>query len=278
MNERHGLFEVLSDYIDLQNLEHALEGYGNEGPFEHCVIDNFFDLNVAKTLEAEFPSFSSDVWHEYKNAVEVKKASNSWNAFPPTTYNVFFALNSPEFRSLLSKKVLNGEPLHADHGLNGGGWHVHGRGGKLNPHLDYSLHPKLGLQRRLNLIVYLNANWQEFWGGSLGLWGNETPQKPGPLQKSIAAKFNRAVIFDTTQNSWHGLPDPILCPEGEYRRSLAVYYLCAPPRDVEKRGKALFAPTEDQQDDPEILDLIRKRSDVNEAATVYNNATKPGKP
>ena len=148
------------------------------------------------------------------------------------------------------------------------------RGGKLNTHLDYSIHPKLGLQRKLNLIVYLNSRWKENWGGSLGLWGNKSNKKPGRLIKTVAPKFNRAILFDTTQNSWHGLPDPIKCPKNEFRKSLAIYYLCKKTSNISKRGKALFSPTENQKGDKKILKLIKLRSSIKDAHKVYSKKIK----
>lgn len=104
----------------------------------------------------------------------------------------------------------------------------------------------------------------------MGLWGNESDKAPGPLVKQITPKFNRAIVFDTTCNSWHGLPDPIDCPNGQFRKSLAVYYLTSPNESVDTRGKALFAPTESQKNDSEVLDLIAKRSDVRTASSVWS--------
>ena len=121
-----------------------------------------------------------------------------------------------------------------------------------------------------NIIIYLNSSWKPKWGGNLGLWSNESEKKPGNLVKEIEPKFNRAVLFDTTQNSWHGLPNPLKCPKNQYRKSLAVYYLCDPPRKVSKRGKALFAPTPDQEGDKSILKLIKTRSNIKTASKVYN--------
>lgn len=171
----------------------------------------------------------------------------------------------------LSTCLFGENKLYCDSGLNGGGWHIHSRGGKLNTHLDYSLHPKLGLQRKLNIIVYLNSEWQSEWGGHLGLWDNKSADEPGDLIKEIEPKFNRAAIFDTTFNSWHGLPKPLNCPECQFRKSLAVYYLTKPPIDVDNRGKALFTPTAEQQNDKEVLELIKKRSSVVTASSVYSN-------
>jgi len=249
-----------------------LPSFGKNGPFDHSIIDDFFLDDVAAGIEAEFPTFDDSVWHQYDNAIEVKKVCNNWNCFPPLTYSVFTMLNSAEFMALLTDKILDGRALYSDAGLNGGGWHIHKQGGKLNTHLDYSLHPKLGLQRKLNIIVYMNSHWQDEWGGHLGLWGNESSSEPGQLARSVAPKFNRAVIFDTTQNSWHGLPDPLKCPEDQFRKSLAVYYLCEPPADMDQRGKALFAPTAEQKSDQSVLDLIRKRADVKTAADVYKDS------
>ena len=261
----------LNQYLNIDNFKQQAAAYGSEPPFDHVVIDNFFLPEVAETLSAEFPDFDDPVWHQYNNAIEVKKVCNNWNVFPVDTYNTFTMLNSAEFLELLGQTVVPQMKLYADPGLNGGGWHIHRRGGKLNTHLDYSLHPKLGLQRKLNIIIYLNKDWQKEWGGSLGLWSNESSEKPGELSKSVWSKYNRAVIFDTTQNSWHGLPDPLQCPEAQYRKSMAAYFLCDPPKDVETRGKALFAPTAEQSGDDAVIELIKKRSDVKSAATVYKS-------
>jgi len=93
--------------------------------------------------------------------------------------------------------------------------------------------------------------------------------KMGQLCRQVDCLFNRAVIFDTTQNSWHGLPDAIRCPRGVIRKSLAVYYLTAPRSGAAERGKALFAPHGEQKNDPAVLELIKKRSQVATAEKVY---------
>lgn len=246
-----------------------LDDFRQSQPFEHVVIDNFFEPELALQLEAEFPTFEDNVWHHYNNAIEVKKACNNWNVFPEITYRTFAWLNSDEFVQILSGR-LGIEGLSADPGLNGGGWHIHKKGGKLNTHLDYSVHPKLMRQRKLNLIVYLNSDWQDAWGGHLGLWRQHpSKRKPGELVHSLSPRFNRAVLFDTTQDSWHGLPAPLACPEGQTRRSLAVYYLVPAIEGVDPRGKALFAPTAEQETDVAVLDLIKVRSDVKGAEMVY---------
>ena len=143
-------------------------------------------------------------------------------------------------------------------------------------HLDYSIHPKAKLERRLNLIIYIQPDWQEAWNGSLGLWAHDAEKNgPGALIKQVPCLFNRAVIFDTTKNSWHGLPDPVTCPPGKPRNSLAVYYLCEPATDAPERARAQFAPHGEQVNDPAVLELIKLRSQVNTSAGVYRQPKDP---
>ncbi|WP_370179028.1 2OG-Fe(II) oxygenase [Alteriqipengyuania sp.] len=251
---------IISDHV-----REALTEFGGQAPFDHVVIDNFLVDEWAEKLEAEFPAFDDPLWHQYSNAIKVKKVCNLWNLFPKHTYQAFSWLHSTEFMALLSQQ-LSIPGLTPDPGLHGGGWHIHSRDGRLNTHLDYSTHPKLGMQRKLNLIVYLNSKWQDSWGGHLGLWQQKPDRKaPGKLVKEIVPRFNRAVLFDTTQDSWHGLLPPLVCPEDETRRSLAVYYLVPAPEGTDPRGKALFAPTDEQQGDEEVLQLIEARAKVKTA-------------
>lgn len=232
-------------------------------PYDHVIIDNFLDHNLATQLSKEFPDFEDEVWFNYKNKIEDKKLLSDWRKFPTNTYQIFNFLNSPVIIELLSSMF--NIRLYPDHGLHGGGWHIHSNGGKLNPHLDYSVHPHLKLQRKLNLIIYLCEDWKEQYGGHFGLWNKDSSK----LQKEISVGFNKAVLFDTTQNSWHGMSREVNCPNNKYRKSLAIYYLCDPPKDIDERSRALFAPTEDQKNDESILELIKKRSNYDTAKSIY---------
>ncbi len=257
--------------INLKNVEAALKNFKANSPFDHCVIDNFFTEDFAHKISQDFFNYESDKWFHYQNPIEDKKALNDWNIFPPTTYSALFMLQSNEFVRLLSLTV--GELLYVDHGLHGGGWHIHATGGNLNPHLDYSIHPKIGLQRRLNIIVYLSKELDpKNHGGHLGLWSHDSEtSRPKVLEKEIEPLFNRAVIFDTTQNSWHGMSRPLIQPIGIYRKSLAIYYLCKPAENASQMGRALFAPRENQMNNPEIEEIIQLRSGVNTSSQVYKS-------
>ena len=257
---------IPKDIFNWPYIASGFKGFNTATPFNHCVIDNFLDDEFAEKLSKEIPAFDSTSWHEYNNPLEIKKTCNNWNLFPPLTYSFFSQLNSGGFIDKVS--TYSGiSPLFPDAGLNGGGWHIHRNGGKLNPHLDYSLHPKLKLQRKLNLIIYLQEDWENDWGGHLGLYGDLDSAKE--IQSEIVPLFNRAIFFDTTQNSWHGLSQEVKTPNEICRKSIAVYYLTQPPLNVDERGKALFALTEDQKDDAAIRNLIQKRSGVVTASSVY---------
>ncbi len=242
--------------------------YNNSLPFNHVIIDDFFLPHVAEQLANEFPDYDDPMLGYYNNAIENKKVFNRWDKFPKLTYQAFTMLGRPNF--LFHIRGLIGNPntteLWMDYGLNGGGWHLHTRNGNNNVHLDYNIHPKLGEQRKLNIIIYMTPDWKTEWGGGLELWTHDPETKrPKDLVKTVENKFNRAVIFDTTQNSWHGLPKKINCPEGVIRKSLAAYYVQPAPIGADPRGKALFAPTAEQKGDPEIEKLIRERSSVETA-------------
>lgn len=256
-------------YVDLANVKAALESFRGSSPFDHCVVDNFFEPSVAKRIDEEFLSYHCESWFRYDNLIENKKALNDWNAFPPLTYKVFEYLISADFVNVLMQHV--GVVLYGDPGLHGGGWHIHGTGGNLNPHLDYSIHPKLGLQRKLNLIVYVSKDFQPaLHGGHLGLWRQHPDRvRPGVLEREIEPAFNRAVLFDTTQGSWHGISRPLVQPPGIYRKSLAAYYLCEPPPNVDRRGRALFAPRPEQEGDERVERIIRLRGDERTSLGVY---------
>lgn len=229
-------------------------------PYDHWVIDDFLDIDLARVLASQFPSYDSPDWLFYDNPLEHKKALNHWHKFPKETYAFLAKLNSPEYLEEL--KLITGLPeLYPDLGLHGAGWHIHGNHGKLNVHMDYSIHPKLNLLRKFNLIIYLSEDWQPEWGGNLELWSHD-PVNNLPKDKvvTLEQKFNRAVLIDASQNSWHGFYDKIVCPEDKYRKSIACYYHAPLTAETPIRNRALYSPSPEQRNDPAILKLIADRS------------------
>ena len=255
--------------INYNTVIQGFKKFKEASPFNYCVIDNFFSEETAHSLANQFPNYDSTDWFYYNNLIENKKALNDWNKFPALTYQAFSTLYSQKMIALLSE--LMEKQLYPDYGLHGGGWHIHATGGNLHPHLDYSIHPKMGLERKLNIIIYLSPELDpDRHGGHLGLWEADlVNNRPSQLAHEVAPVFNRAVIFDTTQNSWHGLSRPLSQPEGIYRKSLAAYYLCDPAPNAEQRYRALFSPRDNELENKEMLDIIKLRSDLNLSASVY---------
>jgi len=144
-----------NQFINQIDFANYREEWLNSKPFSHLIIDNFLINKTADAIASEFPDFDNAAWRIYNNQIEVKKLLNHWDKFGQETYKLFQYLNSREFISNL--EILTKCDLYADFGLNGGGLHTHRRGGKLNTHLDYSIHPKLKLERRINILIYIAA-------------------------------------------------------------------------------------------------------------------------
>eukprot|EP01125_Pyxidicula_operculata_P003438 TRINITY_DN1425_c0_g1_i6.p1 TRINITY_DN1425_c0_g1~~TRINITY_DN1425_c0_g1_i6.p1 ORF type:complete len:285 (-),score=16.46 TRINITY_DN1425_c0_g1_i6:506-1360(-) len=227
---------MLGDWVHkVSDLEKLYSGH-KDYPFPYVVIDNFLNENVAENVEKLFPLANDTIWHKYHNPLEKKLACNNLNILDKSIKDLIIALNTPSVIDKIQK--ISGIPdLEPDPLLHGGGIHCHPRGGKLDMHLDYSVHPlREGKERRLNLILYLNKDWKEEYGGEVQLWDKEL--------KSCVAKvvpiFNRAVLFQTSDMSYHGLPDPIKCPETISRKSVANYYLSPIRPNATPRLKAQF--------------------------------------
>ena len=254
--------------INYTNIEKSLRNFKKAYPFSHCIVDNFFEKSMAHNLSKEFLDYENPKWYYYDSALENKKTINNWNIFPENTYKVFAELMSGVMISTLERTT--GCKLYNDSGLHGAGWHIHSNDGNLNPHLDYSIHPKLRLQRKINIIIYLEESLTDENGGHLGLWSHDLEKnKISNLIKEIQPKFNRAIIFDTTQNSWHGMSRPLKLPNNIYRKSIAIYYLTESGDQISQRERALYSPSEEQKNDREILELIKIRADKNEYSTAY---------
>ena len=263
---------MVKSLISKFNIQKLKKKYKNAEPFDHVILDNFWNKKTLNFLEKEIKNFNKDKKigvTVYDNEIEKKITCNDYDKFPSNVYQAFTFLNSLTFLNFV-KKITGIKNLIVDIGLHGGGIHIHPNRGKLNIHKDYSIHPKLKKERRLNLIVYMTKNWKESWGGDLELWShNKFQNKPLKLIKKIKNKFNRAILFDTSQNSWHGLPTPVRLPKGVKRQSMAVYYLSEPRNKADDRQRALFAPTKKQEKNKNILDLITKRSNLKSSTKVY---------
>lgn len=180
-------------------------------PFPHAVIDDLWPADQLRACAAEFPPGDDPRWTTYPDPKEYGKRAGEERMWGPAT-KAFFEMARSEMVCRQLEELTGIGPLTADD--IGGGMHMTGEGGRLAMHRDFNVHPTLPLERRLNLLVFLNEEWQREWGGTLYL-GAEREVAVDPL-------FNRTVVFACGPESWHGHPDPIV---GEHwRRSLAVYY------------------------------------------------------
>lgn len=198
--------------------------YKENVPCPHILLKNFLEPSAASAAAQEFPRPSTDAWTQYKHANENKLGMPKRELFPATLGAISDTLNSPEFVAWVSQ--LTGIPgLLADPMLEGGGLHQSGPGGYLNVHTDFSkhhFHPNW--HRRVNLILYLNPGWDERWGGSIELWEKSKEGKMARCAARYPPLLNHALIFTTDEKSLHGFPDPLTCPDGQSRKSLALYY------------------------------------------------------
>lgn len=196
------------------------EQYAAGKPYPHIAIDDFLHEDVARLAMEAFPDVKDAGWIHYVHVNEKKHGLNKMDLLPSPIRQLIEECNQPEFVALLSD--MTGIPnLLPDPSLEGGGLHQSKRGGYLNVHADFTVHPhRRHWRRRVNLLIYLNEGWEAAWGGALELWERNMSQ----CGKQILPLFNRAVVFNTDEDSFHGFPDPITCPEDVTRRSIALYY------------------------------------------------------
>jgi Rps23 Pro-64 3,4-dihydroxylase Tpa1-like proline 4-hydroxylase len=210
--------------LDLKRWKESLQlhkkKYQTDIPYPHIVIDNFLKESVAKKAMDSFPKVKDEGWIHYMHVNEKKHGLNKFDLLPPFIQDLISELNKPEFVSYLSD--LTGIPnLIPDDSLEGGGLHQSQRGGYLNIHADFTVHPhKRNWRRRANLLIYLNEDWKEEYDGHLELWSRDMKE----CVRRVSPIFNRCVVFNTDDDSFHGLPDPIQCPEDMTRKSIALYY------------------------------------------------------
>ena len=211
--------------------------YLSARPFPHILLDDFFDATLLDEVLREFPQTEAIRWQRFDNEREIKLASAAEASFGPVTRLLLYHLNSITFLEFLSQ-VTGIANLIPDPSFEGGGLHQIVPGGKLGVHTDFNKHRAYGLDRRLNLLLYLNKDWREEYGGHLQLWDREMTR----CGARVAPLFNRVMVFGTTDFTYHGHPDPLSCPEGMTRKSLALYYFTngRPTEEVSGEHSTLF--------------------------------------
>jgi hypothetical protein len=191
-------------------------------PYKHLIVDNFLPDDLAKKCLESFPKLDDDTWqHEDDKNIEVKSRTTWVSEFdiPDNIVDSVRILNSSLLLNSFSD-VFEIQRLMPDPYFSGGGLNITQKGGLLDVHVDGNYHDASGLNRRMNALVYLNPGWEESWGGEFGIYNGNGTQ----LIKKVQPLFNRLVVFDSHDYSYHGLPDPIKFPEGINRKSIILYY------------------------------------------------------
>ena len=244
---------IFMDRSECRALGDALHAkYVNNSPFPHIVIDEFLPQDLLRQVVEEFPKREKgrfdDAHSRLKTGYQAEKITS------PLITNLIDALNSSPFLDFL-ERMTGIKGLVTDPHQAGGGLHETAKGGHLSIHADFNMHARLRTRRRMNLILFLNENWQDEYGGALELWETDMSAKA----KSVMPVIGRAVVFNTESNTFHGHPDPLTCPENVYRRSLALYYYTVPDEfhSVERSHSTDFRRRPGSKDKRQLREKLR---------------------
>ena len=211
-------------FFDPEQLEKVArqeqDRFGKQEPFPHVVIDDLLPSDLLDEVIDECPEVRQRTnWVSWTDENSVKRGLRDDWTMGPATRQLLNQFNSASFINFL-EQLTGITGLIPDPHYFGGGLHTIERGGYLRVHADFNRYPRLNLDRRINALLYLNHDWRDEWGGHLELWNASLTE----CIKAIQPEFNRLVIFTTTDTAFHGHPNPLECPPGTKRRSLALYY------------------------------------------------------
>lgn len=212
------------------DLDETSARYAAAPPYPHIVLDDVLTPEAFAAAVQEFPGIRDPFWKGYLHVNETKYSNTLPDTWGSTLTAVAKEFVSPEFVDYL-ERLTGIEGLIPDWSMDGGGLHQTLRGGHLNIHADFSTHhTHENWARRVNILLYLNEEWQEEWGGQLELWDHDMTA----VQGRVTPKGNRMFVFATSHDSFHGHPDPLLCPEDVARRSMALYYFTQEEQTVRR--------------------------------------------
>ncbi|MCB2097751.1 MAG: 2OG-Fe(II) oxygenase [Parvularculaceae bacterium] len=236
-------------YLEIVDLEHGLfdpevmktkglelqERYRSAEPFPHIAIDDFISPSILDLCLDQFPSERDPDSRTFDRNQERYKTSYNPDYLSPDVRAFFYSLNSRPFIQFLEN--LSGiKGLIPDPYYLGGGFHETRTGGHLDVHTDFNLHRPMNLERRLNILIYLNKDWRLEYGGGLELWD----EKMASCVQAVSPEFGRCVVFSTNDTSFHGHPRPVNHPLNAPRRSIALYYYTATWNDASRPKTTQF--------------------------------------
>jgi len=210
--------------------------YQDRKPFPYGCYDNFLAPEILDRVKEELKVLP-EADTSFDRPQERRKTSYIPERLPEYTRHLFYALNSRPVIAFL-EELTGIKGLIPDPYFAGGGIHVVRNGGHLDIHADFNHHAALNLERRVNMLIYLNKNWKEEYGGSFEIWNEDMTEKV----EGFVPQFNRMCIFNTSSKSWHGNPEPVNHPKGQPRMSIALYYYTATWDATRKSHTTRFKP------------------------------------
>lgn len=242
MNSMNSLEANVSQQV-VDRVEELAVQFRSAQPFRHVMIDDFFTPELCRRLTENFPPFDESLAINEDGLVGNKAVHEKIMDLGPEWQRLDELVQQASFRELVSA-ITGIEDLQYDPHYFGGGTHENRHGQGMDAHIDFNFHPVTRQHRRLNLIVYLSEEWQDEWGGSIEL--HKDPYLPPALDEivTITPLFNRCVIFETNEHSWHGFPWISLPEEKKAlsRRSFALYYYTdtRPERETGREHSTIY--------------------------------------
>lgn len=207
----------ISDRLFKDDVIQQMKEAFNEHHYRRIVIDDFLKPEAADMIYDNFPG-EDQMRRHYKGLNEQKSEGSSFDNYHPIFEEVRQSIMSHDWTKVLDE-ITGFENLTLPDDFRGAGVHQGFDGSFLDIHVDFNIHPVLDLHRRLNLLIYLNKDWKDEYGGHLELWNPDVSE----CEEVISPDFNRCVIFATTEDSFHGY-DKMDLPEGQSRKSIFSYY------------------------------------------------------
>jgi hypothetical protein len=195
--------------------------YRTATPFPHVIIDDFLDPELGRSIVAEeYGDVGSARWTFHRHYSQSTYSRTDAGTYGHAARQVIALVSSAPFLRFLT--ALTGiDGLFLDPSLEDGGITACRRDGFANIHTDLTVHPaQRHWRRRVNLLWYLNVDWQPSYYGELELWDEHVRH----CVQRIEPVFNRCVVFEVTARAMHGYPERLQCPPDNPRKCMALYY------------------------------------------------------
>ncbi len=244
-------------YTDAAKMAQLAADFQAGLPYKHLVLDNFLNADVADALYDSFPSVDKLAKH-YKGLNENKSEGSNFNDFAPVFTQVRQEIMSAGFAQWMQQVTGISGVYVTDDNL-GTGLHQGGDGSFLDIHVDFNIHHVKNVHRRLNMLIYLNKNWKPEYGGAMEMWNADMSQ----CTKKVPCDFNRCLIFETNDISYHGY-SKVSLPPGMTRKSFYTYFY------TEITDKTLLNKYHDTIFKPKPEDSTLKKVQTNTKETAKN--------